>query len=218
MSRTKTNDYTITNMASMIGVGGWLVSKFIKIFELKPIELRYGHMEIYSKESFEKLKWYFDNRKTVPQLAEEYNTSPYEIRRFLKDNNLHDKRFVCSGFVLTDEQKENLIKWLNKPLTEKLIDAKIKNYGSLENYEKEMIEKMQKTTEEKYKPIYGDNWKTEIYYNRAMETIIEIFGSKETFLEYNGQKSKERWENMTDDKKTIKTRENVGNERKTLRK
>lgn len=215
MGRPKINDYTVANMAEILNVGWAMMSNVIDVFELKPIEIRYGFIPIYSKESFEKLKWYFDNRKIIPQLAEEYNTSPYIIRRFLKDNNLYDKRLSYNGFALTDEQKENLIKWLNKPLTEKLIEGKIKNFGSLENYKKEMVANVQKTTEEKYRKLYGDDWKKEIYGKRSKESAYEKFGGEEEYKKKVSMKSKERWENMTDEEKQdMKERMLEGNERK----
>lgn len=212
--KLKENEYTIQSMRPILHKSADPIIRMIKVFQIQPIEMKYNRIPIYSQECLDKLKWYFENGKSIKQIADKFETSPYKVRTFLKEYNLFNDDFV-NGYVLTDEQYNDLSNWLKISSFEKQQASFIKNYGSIENYKKEMVANMQKTTEEKYKKLYGDNWKIEIFYNRPMKTIIERFGSEEAFVEYNRQKSKERWENMTDEEKQdMKERMIEGNERK----
>lgn len=182
-----------------------MMIRLIKFFNLSPIRVISGIFEIYSEEQINIVLDYLNNAKKIPQLAEEYNTSPYEIRRFLKDNNLYvDVIGQKHGYVLTEEQIIKLKEWLKKPLTEKLIDAKIKNYGSLENYNKEMISNIRKTLKEKYEPIYGENWLHDLYSERVLESIYSRFGDIDGYKQYMSDKLKDVWNNYTEEEKQLK--------------
>lgn len=182
-----------------------MMIRLIKFFNLSPIRVISGIFEIYSEEQINIVSDYLNNAKKIPQLAEEYNTSPYEIRRFLKDNNLYiDVIGQKHGYVLTEEQIIKLKEWLKKPLTEKLIDAKIKNYGSLENYNEQMISNIRKTLKEKYEPIYGENWLHDLYSERVLESIYSRFGDIDGYKQYMSDKLKDVWDNYTEEEKQLK--------------
>jgi hypothetical protein len=182
-----------------------MMIRLIKFFNLSPIRVINGIFEIYSEEQINIVLDYLNNAKKIPQLAEEYNTSPYEIRRFLKDNNLYiDVIGQKHGYVLTEEQIIKLKEWLKKPLTEKLIDAKIKNYGSLENYNEQMISNIRKTLKEKYEHIYGENWLHDLYSERVLESIYSRFGDIDGYKQYMSDKLKDVWDNYTEEEKQLK--------------
>ena len=176
--------------------------------------MKYNRIPIYSQECLDKLKWYFENGKSIKQIADKFETSSYKIRTFLKEYNLFNDDFV-NGYVLTEEQYNDLSNWLKISSFKKQQATLIKNYGSLENYKKEMVANVQKTTEEKYQKLYGDDWKKEIYGKRSKESIYEKFGGEEAYKMKVSMESKERWENMTDEEKQdMKERMLEGNERK----
>ena len=181
-----------------------MMIRLIKFFNLSPIRVISDTFEIYSEEQINIVLNYLNNAKKIPQLAEEYNTSPHEIRRFLKDNNLYiDVIGQAHGYVLTEEQIIKLKEWLKKPLTEKLIDAKIKNYGSLENYNKQMLSNLNKTLKEKYEPIYGENWLHELRSRGILESICSKYGSIEEYKKKVSVESKSRWDNYTEEEKRV---------------
>lgn len=181
-----------------------MMIRLIKFFNLSPIRVISDTFEIYSEEQINIVLDYLNNAKKIPQLAEEYNTSPHEIRRFLKDNNLYiDVIGQAHGYVLTEEQIIKLKEWLKKPLTEKLIDAKIKNYGSLENYNKQMLSNLNKTLKEKYEPIYGENWLHELRSRGILESICSKYGSIEEYKKKVSVESKSRWDNYTEEEKRV---------------
>ena len=210
--KLKDDEYTIGIMKKSFNKSADLINRVIKLFDIKPLYIKFDRIPIYSQESFDKLKYCFENGKSIVELAKEYNTSPYEIRRFLKDFELFNPKII-NEYILNDEQIIKLKEWLKKSLSEKLIDAKIKNYGSLENYNKEMTSKVEKSSEEKYKKLYGEDWKKEIYGKRSKEGVYRNFGSEEEYKKKVSMESKLRWENMSDEEKVeMKERMLKGNE------
>ena len=146
--KLKENEYTIQDMRPILHKSSDPIRRMINVFQIEPIEIKYNRIPIYSQECLDKLKWYFENGKSIKQIADKFETSPYKVRTFLKEYNLFNDDFV-NGYVLTEEQYNDLSNWLKISSFEKQQTTFIKNYGSIENYKKEMIANMQKTTEEK---------------------------------------------------------------------
>ena len=214
MMKLNDGEYTIVVMKKFFNKSADLINRVIKLLNIEPLYVKYDRIPIYSQESFNKLKYCFENGKSIAELANEYNTSPYKIRTFLKQHNLFNADIIAE-YLLTEDELDGLSNWLKISSFEKQQETLIKNYGSLENYKNQMVKNVLKSTEEKYKKLYGEDWRKEIYGKRSKETSLIRYGGEEGYKNKLSSELKLMWENKTDEeRKNIFEHQLEGKERK----
>lgn len=211
--KLKDNEYLVHEMEKIFNKSADLINRIIRVFNIEPLYIKFNK-NVYSQESFNLIKNYIENGKSIVELANEYGTSPYKIRTFLKQRNLFNANIV-SEYILTEDELNDLSDWLKIPSFEKQQETLIKNYGSLENYKNQMVKNVLKTTEERYKKLYGEDWRKEIYGKRSKETSLFRYGGEEGYKNKLSSELKSMWENKTDEeRKNIFEHQLEGKERK----